>query len=47
MLCPLCNEVVLKDRLDEHREEYHTMEPCDLCNKPIERWLLDQHKVGM
>ena len=47
MICPDCKEVVLKDCLEEHREEYHTMEPCDLCSRPVERWLLDQHKVGV
>lgn len=47
MLCPECKEVVLKDHLEEHMEEYHTMEPCDLCSKPVQRWLLDKHKVGV
>ena len=47
MVCPECHEVVLRDNLDGHKTEYHTMEPCELCNKPVERWLLEKHKASV
>ena len=44
-VCPKCKEPVLKANLEEHEEEYHAIEICDLCRKRVEKWLMDKHKV--
>ena len=45
IVCPKCKEPVLKANLEEHEEEYHAIESCDLCRKRVEKWLMDKHKV--
>lgn len=42
--CPTCDEVVQKEELEEHNDEYHKRIKCEMCGKLMEKQFLSQHK---
>ena len=45
MLCPVCDEPVLKHQLEQHRKENHTETSCDMCGRKILKDKLEDHQV--
>lgn len=45
-VCEECEEVVPKQRLEEHKTEFHAPIPCDLCGVTVAKHDLEDHKVG-
>ena len=44
-LCPVCDEPVPKDQLEEHHEDNHTETSCDMCGRKILKDKLEDHQV--
>lgn len=44
-LCPVCNEPVPKEQMEQHHEDNHTEAPCDLCGQGIMKDQLEDHQV--
>ncbi|XP_039613095.1 XIAP-associated factor 1 [Polypterus senegalus] len=44
-ICPLCDESVPSDQLEEHRDREHRKVQCIQCRKKIENYKLEIHKL--
>ncbi|XP_076833255.1 XIAP-associated factor 1 [Brachyhypopomus gauderio] len=45
-VCPVCDDLVPKEQLEEHRVEIHTTVKCKKCNMEMERQTLGDHETS-